>query len=126
VSDMSNPLDIDKVMAALSNPTTKENTDSLMGLAQEANKILSEFEKTCKTLENMHILPAIVRAVGVKYDIDVDTPLSDGVKAKTAYHKLVFDRLNNMSEEEIGTLLVSSQDVVKNEHSKSSDTGNDY
>lgn len=109
---MTPPLDIDKVLFALSDPKVKGNTDSLMGLAQEANKILTEFEKTCKTLENMHILPAIVRGVGVKYNIDVDTPLADGVKAKTAYHKLVFDKLNDMTEEQIGHLLVGGGDAL--------------
>jgi len=102
---MAAPIDVDKVLAALGNKDVKANTDSLMGLAVEANKILSEFEKTCKILENMHVLPAIVRAVGVKYDIDVDTPLAGGLKPASDYHKIVFDRLNAMGEEDIGAIL---------------------
>lgn len=102
---VSDPIDIDKVLAALGNKDVKANTDSLMGLAVEANKILSEFEKTCKTLENMHILPAIVRAVGVKYDIDVDTPLAGGMAPATDYHKIVFERLNTMDEASVGAIL---------------------
>lgn len=106
---MGDALDVDKVLAALGNKDLKENSESFMGLAQECNKILSEFEKTCKTLENMHVLPAIVRGIGVKYKIDVDTPLSSGIKPTTDYHKIVFERLNAMSEADIGLVLAGGK-----------------
>ena len=108
-------LDVDKVLLALSDSDSglKENSDSLMGLATEANKILSEFEKACKALENMHVLPAIVRAIGAKYSIDVDTPLSGGVKPSTDYHKIVFERLNSMNEADIGLILAGGANGQK-------------
>lgn len=102
---MSKGMDIDKVLTALQDDNIKENSDSVLGLAKEVNTILSEFEKTCKTLENMHVLPAIVRGVGTKYGIDVDTPLAGGITPSTDYHKIVFDRLNAMSEADIASLL---------------------
>ena len=111
-------VDVDALIKMMGNKDVKENSDSLMGLAQEANKILSEFEKTCKTLENMHILPAVVRAIGAKYKIDVDTPLSGGIKPATDYHKLVFDRFNAMSAEDIGLILAGG----KSESSKPDNT----
>lgn len=115
---MPDPLDVDKVLAALQNKDVKENSDSLMGMLAQGNQVLSEFEKTCKTLENMHVLPAIVRAVGIKYNIDVDTPLAGGISPATDYHKVVFERLNAMSEADVGLILSGG----KNESTKPDNT----
>ena len=102
-------LDLDKVLAALSDDKSglKNNSDSLLGLAKEVNTILTEFEKTIKMLDNMHVLPAIIRGVGKKYAIDVDTPLKSGsaVQPASDYHKLVFDQLNAMDANQIGQVL---------------------
>lgn len=103
-------VDLDKVLAELSNGDSglKDNSDSLLGLAKEVNNVLSEFEKTVQMLDNMHVLPALVRGLGKKYDIDVDTPLKSdkGIKPATDYHKLVFDQLNAMTEAEVGKALL--------------------
>ena len=105
-------MDIDKVLGMLSdsNEGLKNNSDSLMGLAKEVNGVLAEFEKTVTMLDKMHILPALIRGVGKKFEIDVDTPLStsdSGVAPASEYHKMVFDRMNSMSPEQIGEVLIN-------------------
>ena len=64
-------VDLDKVLASLSDGGSglKDNSDSLLGLAKEVNTVLTEVEKTITMLDNMHVLPAIVRSVGKKLDI---------------------------------------------------------
>lgn len=118
---MPEPFDVDKVLALMSNKGVKQNSDSIMGMLEQGNQVLAEFEKTCKTLENMHVLPAIVRAVGAKYEIDVDTPLAGGLKPATDYHKVVFERLNAMSEADIGVILSGG----KSESPKPNNPGHD-
>lgn len=114
-------VDLDKVLSALSDGSggLKDNSDSLLGLASEVNKVLTEFEKTIKMLDNMHVLPAIIRGVGKKLEIDVDTPLksSNGVDPASDYHKLVFDQLNGMNQDEIAKVLIngSQKDVPEKE-----------
>ena len=114
-------IDLDKVLSALGDGGSglKDNSDSLLGLAKEVNTILTEVEKTITMLDNMHVLPAIVRSVGKKLEIDVDTPLKSGsgVNPATEYHKLVFEQLNGMNQEEIAKVLIdgSQKDVPKEE-----------
>ena len=115
-------VDLDKVLGALSdgNSGIKENSDSLLGLAREVNNVLTEFEKSIKMLESMHVLPAIIRGVGKKFDIDVESPLhsTDSIEPSTEYHKMVYDSLNGMSEKEIGQVLldgIPKEDEKKNE-----------
>ena len=110
-------VDMDKVLEALTEKGSglKDNSDSLLGLAKEVNSVMSEFEKTVKMLESMHVLPAIVRSVGKKYDIDVDSPLANGgVIPASDYHNTVFRELNKMTDEQIGEVLLNGSQKSKN------------
>lgn len=111
-------VDLDKVLSALSDGSggIKENSDSLLGLASEVNKVLGEFEKSMKMLENMHVLPALVRGIGKKFEIDVDSPLhgSSSMEPATEYHKIVFERLNGMTENQIGEVLLNGSKAADN------------
>ena len=115
----------DKVLGALSDGSSgiKDNSDSLLGLAKEVNSVLTEFEKSMKMLESMHLLPAIIRGIGKKFEIDVESPLhgTDSIEPSTEYHKMVYDSLNGMSEKEIGQVLINGipkEETKKNEVKK--------
>ena len=124
-------VDLDKVLQTLSEEGggLKDNSDSLIGLAKEVNKVLTEFEKTVKMLENMHVLPVAIRLVGKKYDIDVDSPLASGsdIQPATDYHKVVFEKLNEMTQEQIGEALLngSKKATSAGDTNKKSDAKND-
>lgn len=115
----SSGVDLDKVLAALSDGSggIKTNSDSLLGLAKEVNTVLGEFEKTIKMMDNMNVLPLLVRAVGKKYEVDVDTPLnsSRGIQPASDYHKLVFEQLNGMDTNAIAELLLKGAGPDKND-----------
>lgn len=124
-------VDLDKVLMTLSEEGggLKDNSDSLIGLAKEVNKVLTEFEKTVKMLENMHVLPVAIRLVGKKYEIDVDSPLSSGgaIQPATDYHKVVFEKLNEMTQEQIGEALLngSKKATSTGDSNKEPDAKND-
>ena len=118
-------LDLDKVLSALADEGSgiKQNSDSLMGLMGEVNRVLGEAEKSLATLERMHVLPAIIRMAGKKYDVDVETPLnasSNGVEPASDYHRTVYEKMNSMTPEEIGNVLLNG---AKNGNQKSISSG---
>jgi len=108
---MSSGLDLDKVLDALSNEGSgiQNNSASLMGLAKEVNTVLAEVEKTVVRLDNMKVLPGIMRLAGKKFEVDVETPLvgsSQGITPASDYHRTVYEKLQTMTAEQIGEVLL--------------------
>lgn len=125
-------LDLDKVLEALSdgNSGIKDNSESLMGLMSEVNRVLSEAEKSLATLDRMHVLPGIIRMMGKKYDVDVDTPLNvsgSGLEPASDYHRTVYDKMNTMTAQQIGEVLLhgSQKSIDSGNGNQKPDTKND-
>lgn len=108
-------IDFDKLMQLASSDQVGKNAESLSGMLKDAERVLSFAEKVIKVVDRAGGLPGLVRAIGKKYDVDVETPLrtqhgEDGIIPVSEYHKKVFESLNNASEKDLKKQL---EDVAK-------------
>lgn len=105
---MTADIDIDSIMKGLSSPEVGKNADSLIGMVKEVNTVLKEVQKTVDFLDKCGIKPLLVRGIGMKMGIDVDSPLAaekKGFEPSTATHANIYNRLNVMSEKEVCELF---------------------
>jgi hypothetical protein len=98
------------------------NEENLGALLQSASKMdISKIDETLKTLakyeglldrvsgiitklDKIGVIPAVVRTLGKKGGIeDIDKPLNNplNIIATTATHKLVYEKLNGLAENEV-------------------------
>ena len=82
----------------------KDNLDKLLKDWDRYNKIFDRVNETINKLDKIGLLPAIVRAVGKKYDIpDIEQPLHNplNIIAQSPIHKLLFEEMNQIPEPQI-------------------------
>lgn len=96
----ANEIPFDKLIEAASSQGTGKNADSILGMLKEVNTVLGELQKTVDFFRRIGVLPGIVRAMGKKYNVDVDTPLANemSVVAPTANHKVIMENLSKLDE----------------------------
>lgn len=68
-------IDLKALIDGGGNPAIKDNALSIGQTIKEADVFLAGVERLFTRLERMHVLPVLLRAVGAKYNIDVDRPL---------------------------------------------------
>lgn len=104
-------MDIDSIIKAVSSPEVGKNSESLMEMIQELNKILGELRKTVAFLDSTGLKPLIVRAIGSKMGVDAESPLKSegGFQPKTNTHASIFNHLNLMSETDLATMFAGKK-----------------
>lgn len=100
---------IDQILEAMEKPTTASNISALLDGLKQVNTVLGEFQKSVKMLDNMGLLPLLVRVAGVKCGVDAETPLKTGFKSET--HAKYMEAVNALSEEELKKQLGAAANV---------------
>lgn len=121
-------IDFEKLMKLAADPKVGENAESLQGLLKDAEKVLSFAEKVIKVVDRAGGLPGLVRAVGKKYDVDVETPLrtqhgEDGIIPVSEFHKKVFEEMNNTSEKDLKKQFEEAAKVMKEHEARKPGSG---
>jgi len=108
-------LDLEKLMTLAGDKKVAENAGSLMGMLQEANKTLQEVQKSVNLLKNMGVFPVLVRGIGKKLEIDVETPLASDsyVQPKSDAHRVLINGINSMTDEQLTQYSKVLQDAEK-------------
>lgn len=84
--------------------TDPKQLDAFLSTVSKYEKVLDKAVGIIEKLNKMGVLPAAIRAIGVKQGIpDIDKPLTNplALDASTASHRLLYVTLNGLSEEEV-------------------------
>ena len=102
-------IDIDGILKAVNTPEGGKNLGTILDTVREVNVVLKEVQKTVDFLDRCGVKPLIVRAMGAKLGVDVDTPLQaeKGFKAATQTHAQIYNHLNQMSEADVAQMFAT-------------------
>lgn len=108
---MTQDMDIDGIIKAISDPKAGKNITGLMDLVDEANVFLGKLDKTMGLLDRMGVKPLLVRAAGQKLGVDVDTPLAAENRFEPASktHETVFNNLNAVPEDQLKNMTIEEK-----------------
>jgi hypothetical protein len=121
-------IDFEKLLKLASSPEVGKNAESFSGMLKEAEGVIKLVEKVVAVADRAGALPGIVRALGKKYEVDVETPLktredSNSITPASEYHRQVLSELNKISEKDLKKQFEDAAKVMK-EHAKAkSNTG---
>jgi len=92
-----------------------EDTLWFLGELEKHGKGIDMVIKILDRIEKSAITPMIVRGIGQKLNIDVETPLqaTTGVIPQTNVHKAFFEELNKMPEEAVKNIVIFIQEKIK-------------
>ncbi len=109
---MTEEVSLDKLMAAAGDKKVGENASSILEMLKETNKVLTELQKTVDFFRRIGVLPGVVRALGKKWEIDMETPLANemSVAAPTSNHKTVMENISKLSEAQLIDLVKGMQE----------------
>lgn len=116
-------VDFEKLLQLASSPEVGKNAETFSGLLKEAEGVIKLVEKVVNVAHRAGALPGLVRALGKKYEVDVETPLktrSDDSKSiipASEYHSQVLGELNKIPEKELKKQFEEAAKVMK-EHAK--------
>ena len=116
-------LDFERILQLASSPEVGKNAETFSGLLKEAEGVIKLVEKVVSVADRAGALPGLVRAIGKKYEVDVETPLktrSDDSKSiipASEYHSQVLGELNKIPEKELKKQFEEAAKVMK-EHAK--------
>jgi len=115
-------IDFDKLLKLAASPEVGANADSLSGMLKEAEGVIKLVERVVSVADKAGALPGLVRAIGKKYEVDVETPLrtrddSKSIIPTSEYHAQVFAEFNKIPEKELVKQLEEAAKVMK-EHAK--------
>ncbi len=98
-----NDLDVEKLLEIGKDPKIGENALDILSMLKEANRVLSEAQKTMNLLDSLGLRTLLVRAAAKKLDIDIDTPLPEDqrIQPRSHTHRTIFEQLNQATEEEL-------------------------
>ncbi len=118
-------IDFDKLLKLAASPEVGKNADSLSGMLKEAEGVLNLADRMIKIADRAGALPGLIRALGKKYEVDVETPLrtqhgEDGIIPVSEFHKQVFNELNNVPEKDLQKQLESTAKIMKEYGAKKS------
>ena len=105
-------LELDKIIDALGSDSVGKNADSLLGLLQNANKLIGELDKIlvfANKLEGNIILSTVVKMKAKAAGIEL-TPLSPGAREggiipASEQHKQILENVNRMSPAQIAEMV---------------------
>lgn len=121
-------IDFEKLLQLASSPEVGKNAESFSGMLKEAEGVIKLVERVVSIADRAGALPGMVRALGKKYDVDVETPLktrenSNSITPASEYHAGVLSELNKVPEGELKKQFEAAAKVMK-EHAKTkSDPG---
>lgn len=121
-------IDFEKLLKLASSPEVGKNAESFSGMLKEAEGVIKLAEKVVSMMDRAGALPGVVRAIGKKYGVDVETPLktreaSNGIIPASEYHAQVLNELNRIPEKDLKKQFEDAAKVMK-EHAKAkSDSG---
>ncbi len=106
-------LDFEKLMSMASSPEVGKNAESLSGMLKEAEQVLGFADRVIKVVDRAGALPGLIRALGKKYGVDVETPLrtqhgEDGIIPASDYHKKLFEELNGTPAKDLQKQIESA------------------
>ena len=103
------------IMELIKSPETQKDVLGFLGAIEKHEKSLDTILKIIDKLNNIGVIPAIVRSLQVKWGIDLEKPLesSRAIVPKTDTHKIFFEQLNSLSENEIKNIAVFLQEIAK-------------
>jgi hypothetical protein len=115
-------VDFEKLLQLASSPEVGKNAESFSGMLKEAEGVIKLVEKVVNVADRAGALPGLVRALGKKYDVDVETPLkiredSNSIIPASEYHAGVLSELNKIPAEELKKQFEKAAKVMK-EHAK--------
>lgn len=115
-------VDFEKILQLASSDKVGANAESLSGMLKEAEGVIKLVEKVVNVADRAGALPGLVRALGKKYEVDVDTPLrtredSKSIIPASEYHAQVLSELNRIPEKELKKQFEEAAKVMK-EHGK--------
>lgn len=110
-------IDFDKLLKLAESDKAAANAMSFTDMLTEAEKVVKLGEKIVSVFDRAGALPGMVRALGKKWEVDVDTPLNtsqDGtILPATEFHKGVFQELNSIPKEELERQLGAAQKAIQ-------------
>lgn len=116
-------IDFEKLMQLASSPEVGKNAESFSGMLKEAEGVIKIVEKVVNLADKAGALPGLVRALGKKYDVDVESPLKTREDAKNSiipaseYHFQILNELNKIPPEELKKQFEAAAKLMK-EHAK--------
>ncbi len=116
-------VDFEKLLQLASSPEVGKNAETFSGLLKEAEGVIKLVEKVVNVADRAGALPGLVRALGKKYEVDVETPLktrnddSKSIIPASEYHSQVLGELNKIPEKELKKQFEEAAKVMK-EHAK--------
>lgn len=111
-------IDFEKLLQLASDPAVGANAESFSGMLKEAEGVIKLVEKVVNVADRAGALPGLVRALGKKYDVDVETPLktrenSNSITPASDYHAGVLSELNKIPETELKKQFEKAAKVMK-------------
>lgn len=96
-------IELDKLVSQMSDAKIGKNAESLTEMIKQADTFVAGVQKITDRLNSMGILPAIVRGIGKKMNIDVETPLKTGnsIIPQSEAHEALINAINGMGTEEL-------------------------
>lgn len=121
-------IDFDKLLKLAASPEVGANADSLSGMLKEAEGVIKLVERVVSVADKAGALPGLVRAIGKKYEVDVETPLrtrddSKSITPSSEYHAQIFAEFNKIPEKELVKQLEEAAKVMKEHAKRKSDSG---
>ncbi len=116
-------VDFEKLLRLASSPDVGKNAESFSGMLKEAEGVIKLVEKVVNVADRAGALPGIVRALGKKYDVDVESPLktrndeSKLITPASEYHAQLLSELNKIPEKDLKKKFEEAAKVMK-EHAK--------
>lgn len=127
---MTGDIDFEKLLSLASDPKVGANADSFSGMLKEAEGVIKLVEKVVNVADRAGALPGIVRALGKKYEVDVESPLktrndeSKSITPASEYHLQILTELNKVPEKELKKQFEAASKALKEQNAKTkSDPG---
>jgi len=120
-------IDFEKLLKLASSAEVGKNAESFSGMLKEAEGVIKIIEKVVAVADKAGALPGLVRAVGKKYGVDVETPLktkdnSNSINPASDYHLQVLSELNKIPEKELKKQFEVAAKAMK-ENAKKPESG---
>jgi hypothetical protein len=121
-------IDFEKLLKLASSPEVGKNAETFSGMLKEAEGVIKLVEKVVAVADRAGALPGIVRALGKKYEVDVETPLktredSNSIIPASEYHLQVLNELNKIPEKELKKQFEAAAKVMKENAKAKSNSG---
>lgn len=118
-------IDFEKLFKLAGSPEVGKNADSLSGMLKEAEGVLDIADRIVKIADRAGALPGLIRALGKKYDVDVETPLrtqhgEDGIIPVSEFHKKIFTEFNGVPEKDLKAQFEEAAKMMKEHGAKKS------